>query len=252
MPDDHADDAGPHQTRFEVEEGVARLTLVRPERRNAMTFEMIREVYSHLVHARQRTDIRVLVLTGSGDSFSPGGDVAHFLGDAERRPLEPEYFHTATLLHDIAAVTVAAIDGPCAGAGLGWALACDLRVASSRSRFNTAFLDVAVPGDMGVPWTLQRVVGAGRARELSFLPGKFDAAHAAEIGLVSRVAEPGDYDAEVEGVVARLAAADPVALRGIKANHLAAETTTFRDYITSETERIPSLSTWSLPEHAIP
>ncbi len=85
------------------------------------------------------------------------------------------------------AVTIAAISGACAGAGFGWACACDLRVASQTARFNTAFLDVGVAGDMGGPWTLPRIVGAAKARELYFLPGKFDAAEALRIGLVSRV-----------------------------------------------------------------
>ena len=80
------------------------------------------------------------------------------------------------LLHEMPQVTIAAINGACAGAGLGWACACDLRYAVADAKFNTAFLDVAVAGDMGLPWTLPRIVGAGRARELSLLPRKLDAA----------------------------------------------------------------------------
>ena len=72
------------------------------------------------------------------------------------------------LLHEMPQVTVAAINGACAGAGLGWACGCDLRLAAAGARFNTAFLDVGVAGDMGVPWSLSRIVGGARARELFF------------------------------------------------------------------------------------
>ena len=73
-------------------------------------------------------------------------------------------------------MTIAAIPGACAGAGFGWACACDFRIADETAKFNTAFMGVGVAGDMGSPWTLPRIVGAAKARELSFLPGKFDAA----------------------------------------------------------------------------
>jgi 2-(1,2-epoxy-1,2-dihydrophenyl)acetyl-CoA isomerase len=135
------------------------------------------------------------------------------------------------------AVTIAAVNGACAGAGMGWACACDLRVAAASARFNTAFLGVAVAGDMGLPWSLPRLVGAAKARELSFMSEKFDSAEALRIGLVAKVVEPGALAATVDEMAARLAAASPLALRTLKANYLAAERMSFGDYIDFETER---------------
>jgi 2-(1,2-epoxy-1,2-dihydrophenyl)acetyl-CoA isomerase len=165
--------------RYEVAEGTARLTLARPDRMNAMTNQMVREAHDALVLAANDPSIRVLVLTGEGRGFCPGADLDHFSSGASGdEKLDARHFHVATLLHELPAVTIAAVNGACAGAGLGWALACDLRVAAASVRFNTAFLDVAVAGDMGGPWTLSRLVGGSKARELYFLPGRFDATEA--------------------------------------------------------------------------
>src|SRR5439155_16980537 len=155
-------------------------------------------------------------------AFCPGADLGHFTtGEADER-LTPAQFRAAALLHEIPAVTVAAVNGACAGAGLGWALACDLRVAKASAKFNVAFLDVAVAGDMGGPWTLSRLVGASKARELYFLPGKFDAATASGMGLLARVFPDDSFADETEALVARLLAASPTALATMKANFLAA------------------------------
>jgi 2-(1,2-epoxy-1,2-dihydrophenyl)acetyl-CoA isomerase len=134
-------------------------------------------------------------------------------------------------------VTIAAINGACAGAGLGWACACDLRYAVADAKLNTAFLDVAVAGDMGLPWSLPRLVGAGRARELSLLPRKLTGAEAAEIGLVNDVF--GDVDQLRAGVAERaqrLAEAAPLARRAMKAHYVAAATMTFAELVAVETE----------------
>jgi len=224
---------------YEVSDGVARLTLDRPDRMNGMTNQMVREACDAMVEANADQSIRVLVLTGNGDAFCPGADLGHFSGGgggADERLL-PKHLRVATLLHEIHAVTIAAINGACAGAGLGWAAACDLRLCTARAKLNTAFLDVAVAGDMGLPWSLPRLLGAGKARELSFLPGKIDAEEALRIGLVSRVFPDDTFRDDVEAVVQRLASASPAALWGLKASYLTAERTTFADYIDLEAER---------------
>ena len=223
--------------RYEVDAGVARLTLNRPDRLNGMTNQMVREAYDALVLASNDPSIRVLVLTGEGKGFCPGADLGHFSSGGRDEKLDARHFHVATLLHELPAVTVAAVNGACAGAGLGWALACDLRVAAASARFNTAFLDVAVAGDMGGPWTLAHLVGASKARELYFLPGKFDAAEAQRIGLVARVFADDGFRASADAVVARLAAASPTALRTMKANFLAAERMGLRNFVQLESER---------------
>jgi 2-(1,2-epoxy-1,2-dihydrophenyl)acetyl-CoA isomerase len=132
-------------------------------------------------------------------------------------------------------VTVAAINGACAGAGLGWACGCDLRYASRSAKLNTAFLDVAVAGDMGLPWSLPRLVGAGVARELSFLPGKLSADEATAIGLVNATFDDDVFRDEVRAVVDRLAGAAPLARRGMKAHYVAAESMGFGEFVAIET-----------------
>ncbi|MBO0730687.1 MAG: enoyl-CoA hydratase/isomerase family protein [Acidimicrobiaceae bacterium] len=223
--------------RCEISGGLARLTLNRPDRLNGMTNKMVRETYEALTRVAADSSVRVLLLTGEGKGFCPGADLTHFSAAETDEPLSARHFRVTSLFHEIPAVTLAAINGACAGAGLGWALACDLRVMAASARMNTAFLDVAVAGDMGLPWTLPRIVGAARARELSFLPGKFGADEALRIGLVARVFADDTFRAETEAIVERLLAASPNALLTMKANYIAAERMPFADFIDLETER---------------
>jgi 2-(1,2-epoxy-1,2-dihydrophenyl)acetyl-CoA isomerase len=223
--------------RYEVSDGLARLTLNRPENMNGMTNRMVREARDALEQAAGNASIRVLVLTGEGKAFCPGADLKHFTsGEADERLTSREFVVT-TLLHEIRAVTVAAINGACAGAGLGWALACDLRVMSAGARLNTAFLDVAVAGDMAIPWSLPRIVGAARARDLSFLPRRIDAAEALQIGLVARVFPDESFRADTEEVLTTLLEKSPTALLGLKRNYVAAERMSFADFVDYEAER---------------
>lgn len=230
-------DASYETIRYETSGGLARLTLNRPDRLNGMTNQMLRETYEALGRAAADSSIRVLVLTGEGRGFCPGADLTHFTaGEADERA-SARLFQVTTLFHELPAVTLAAINGACAGAGLGWALACDLRVMAASAKMNTAFLDVAVAGDMGLPWTLPRIVGAAKARELSFLPGKFGADEALGLGLVARVFPDDSFRAETETIVERLLAASPRALMTMKANYLTAERMTFADFIALEADR---------------
>jgi 2-(1,2-epoxy-1,2-dihydrophenyl)acetyl-CoA isomerase len=220
---------------------VATVALNRPEKRNSIGGPMMVELHGALSAVAADPAIRILVLRGQGADFCPGADVKHYGGEgaapASRTWSGTREFNVSVLLHEMPAVTIAAISGACAGAGFGWACACDLRIASATAKFNTAFLDVGVAGDMGGPWTLPRILGAAKARELYFLPGKFDAAEALRIGLVSRVAPAEDFEAEVAALVGRLERAAPLALTAMKANFIAAERMGFADYIGLESEK---------------
>ncbi len=222
---------------YEKSGPVARLTMNRPERLNGMTNRMLVETRSALAAAAEDRELRVLVLTGAGKGFCPGADISLVASAAPDDPLTVEDFRVPILLHDMPAVTIAAINGACAGAGLGWALACDFRFAAGSARFNVAFLDVGVAGDMGGPWSLSRIVGPARARELYFLPGKFDAAEALRIGLVTRVFPDARFRDEVEMIVTRLADSAPIALRTLKANFVDSERMDFAGYVALESER---------------
>jgi 2-(1,2-epoxy-1,2-dihydrophenyl)acetyl-CoA isomerase len=223
---------------YEKDGPVATLTLNRPDRMNAMTNRMVLETGRALVAAAEDPELRVLVLTGSGRSFCPGADLQGVAsGSINEERLRPEDFRVPVQLHNLPAVTIAAVNGACAGAGLGWALACDLRIAARSAKFNTAFLDVGVAGDMGGPWSLGHLVGRAKARELYFLPDKFDADEALRIGMVNRVADDDRFRDEVTLVVDRLRSAAPIALRTMKANFLDAERMDLAAFVGVETER---------------
>jgi 2-(1,2-epoxy-1,2-dihydrophenyl)acetyl-CoA isomerase len=232
-----------HETlRVGRDGAVATVALNRPANRNAIGGAMMAELHAVISEIAADPAVRVLVLRGEGADFCPGADVKRYGGGgaaaAARAGWSPvTEFQIPVMLHEMPAVTIAAISGACAGAGFGWACACDLRIASETARFNSAFLDVGVAGDMGGPWTLPRILGAAKARELYFLPGKFDAAEALRIGLVSKVSAAEAFEADLAALTARLARAAPLALAAMKANFLAAEKMGFADYIALESEK---------------
>lgn len=218
------------------EGGVATITLNRPDRRNGVTGQLCIDLHAALVQVAG-SDAKVVVLRGAGNDFSVGADMAGIEGpQADPRQLRGAY-HASTLLHTMPQVTIAAIDGGCAGAGMGWAMACDLRYASERAKFNTAFLAVGVSGDMGLVWCLNRIVGGARARELLLFPGKIDAARAEGLGLVTGLFPAASLHSQVMDLASSLAARDDLALRLMKANLVSAETLGIADYIEVETAR---------------
>jgi 2-(1,2-epoxy-1,2-dihydrophenyl)acetyl-CoA isomerase len=216
--------------------GVGTLTINRPEQFNGMTTQMLREAHELLHSVADDDALTVIVLTGAGKAFCPGADLKHYTSGATGEAGKDEYFDVPVMLHEMPQVTVAAINGACAGAGLGWACGCDLRYAARSAKLNTAFLDVAVAGDMGLPWTLPRIVGAGKARELSLLPRKLSASDAHEIGLVNGVFDDDTFRDDVAAVVATLAGKAPIARRGMKQHYVAAESMGFGEFIAMETK----------------
>jgi 2-(1,2-epoxy-1,2-dihydrophenyl)acetyl-CoA isomerase len=213
------------------------ITLNRPSRRNGITVEMCQQLYEALLPV-PASDARVVVLRGAGDDFSVGADLT--AGAPTQTPtfehLGPAY-HASTLLHTMPQVTIAAIDGGCAGAALGWACACDFRFASDRAKFATAFLKVGVSGDMGLVWSLQRLVGGSRARELLFFPEKIGADEALALGLVTRIFAAADLHDAVLALAETLGAHHPFPLRMMKANILSAERMDIGEYIEVESAR---------------
>jgi 2-(1,2-epoxy-1,2-dihydrophenyl)acetyl-CoA isomerase len=203
-----------------------------------MTVTMLRETHDALVEAASDPSVRVVLLTGAGDqSFCPGADLnwatSGARGDEGGRPI---HYRVGQILHDMPAISVAAINGACAGAGMGWALGCDIRVAVRHAMFNTAFINVAVAGDMGIPWSLPRLIGASKARELSFLAEKFTADDAKELGLVAKVWDQEQFRAETDALLKRLLGWSPTALRAMKAHYNRAETMPYQAYVDYETE----------------
>lgn len=221
----------------EREGALAVLTLNRPARRNGVTVEMCTAVYD-AVREIAASDARVLVVRGAGDDFCVGADIGGGGGAPAPGAEELGDIHQASaVLHEMPQVTIAVIDGGCAGAGLGWAAACDLRWASTRARFSTAFLNVCVSGDMGAAWSLTRLLGAARAREWLYFAEKHDAHAALAQGFVTRLFEPEDLHERSLELARGLCARDPLALRLMKANCLSAQELSLPDFIRLETER---------------
>lgn len=230
---------------YEAEKGIATLTLNRPDRLNAMSPEMLEALLDGLSRAAADNEVRVAILTGGGKGFCVGGDLqagAGGFGPADR-PVEADVarlrhsMRTSQLLAEMPKVTIAAINGACAGAGLALACACDLRYAAASARFNVAFLTAGLSGDFGGTWTLGRIVGPAKARELYLLPEKFDAAEAERIGLVTKAVPDDELRPHVRSVAERLAASAPVALRRIKENLNDALRVPFTEALDREADR---------------
>jgi enoyl-CoA hydratase/carnithine racemase len=174
-------------------DGVVLVTLNRPDRMNAITFQMFDEMHDLCRGLLSDKDARAVVITGAGRGFCAGLD----LDDAETLPdmtphemmLGQQHWAGAFVnFHELPQPVIAAVNGAAAGGGLGLALAADIRLASPAARFNAAFVRIGLSaGDVGVSWSLPRVIGLGRAAEI-MLTGRFvDAEEAATIGLVNRV-----------------------------------------------------------------
>ncbi len=209
--------------------GVAVITMDRPERRNALTGEMLSGLATALSQLETDNSVRCVVLTGAGGAFCAGGDVKGFAeggGAAAGYSSWDEGVHrqrlehkgTSGVLFNMPKPTVAAIGGAVAGAGLSLALACDLRIASDTAVMTTAFARVGLAGDYGGTWFLTQLVGPAKAKELYFMPERMDMATALDLGIVNTVAAADDFEDTWRGTAARLASGPPVAYRYMKEN----------------------------------
>ena len=208
---------------FEVDDGVATVTLDRPEKLNALTFEVyadLRDVVSEIEH---RDDIKVLVITGEGRGFCSGGDVdeiiARLLEMDTKGLLEFTRMTGAVVegLRRLPMPVVAAINGVAAGAGAVIALASDLRLIAESASFHFLFTKVGLAGaDMGSAYLLPRVVGLGRATELLLLGERVDAEAAVAMGLASRVVPDGELMTEVRSLAVKLASGPALAYGATK------------------------------------
>ncbi len=181
----------------EVREGIATLTLNRPEVLNALTFELYAEMRDLLQAFRDDEAVKAVVLTGAGRAFCSGGDVHQIIGELLTRDVKAHLEFTRLTgavvqnLRLLDKPVIAAVNGMAAGAGAVIALACDLRVASEQARFAFLFSKAGLTGaDMGAAYLLPRVVGLGRAVELLLFGDTIDAATAERYGLVNRVVPP--------------------------------------------------------------
>ena len=238
---------------YEVDGPVATITLNRPEQLNTMSPALLEGALAAMERAASDEGVRAVILTGAGRGFCAGGDLQGMAaggrgessggGSADargeraggdvvggtpaprvERTVEGDVarlranMRTSQLLRSMPKVTFAAINGPCAAAGLSWACACDIRYCSDTAVFNTAFMTAGLSGDFGGTWTLSRIVGPAKARELYLLAEKFRADEAYRLGLVSAVLPADELLPYVRERAERAAGFAPITLRNIKAN----------------------------------
>lgn len=184
---------------YAVNDGIATITLNRPEVMNALTFEVYAQLRDLFETLRYDDTVRVVVLTGAGDNFCSGGDVHEIIGELLKRDMQGHLEFTrmtGAVVQNMRLLDkpiIAALNGMVAGAGAVLALASDLRIASEKARFAFLFTKVGLAGaDMGAGYLLPRVVGMGRACELLLLGDTIDVASAERYGLVNKVVPHAD------------------------------------------------------------
>ncbi len=225
-------DTGTEDLRAEIDDGVAVITMNRPDRRNAMSQAMMSAMGAVLAQVEADEAVGCVVLTGAGGAFCAGGDVKGMAaapadrgGDGSGRSLDAAIHRqrlsqraTSGRLWSMPKPTIAAIGGPAAGAGLSLALACDLRYAVPGAVLTTAFARVAFSGDYGGTWFLTRLVGSGKAKELYYFSERLSAEDAQQLGIVNDIFPAADFEKEVMARARRLAAGPAIAYRYMKEN----------------------------------
>jgi 2-(1,2-epoxy-1,2-dihydrophenyl)acetyl-CoA isomerase len=206
---------------YELRDGVATITLNRPDALNSLTVETKVALLEALRRAHSDVAARAAILTGAGRAFCAGQDLREHAGNLEagrglEGTVESHYNPIVLAITRLPKPIIAAVNGVAAGAGAALAFACDLRIAADRAKFSTAFAQVGLGPDSGMSWTLQRLTGRARAAELLMLAEPVDAGRALELGLVNRVVPGDELAAAARGMAERLAAGPTAAFHAIK------------------------------------
>jgi 2-(1,2-epoxy-1,2-dihydrophenyl)acetyl-CoA isomerase len=203
-------------------EGIATITLNRPDKLNAFVGHMRRDLAEALEHAGSDRNTRVVIITGAGRAFCAGGDIAFMAELMQRRDAE-EFSRilgagrrVILAIRQMTKPVIAAINGPASGAGCNLALACDLRVAANTATFSQSFAKVGLHPDWGGTYFLPRLVTPNKACEMFFLGESIDANEAAQLGIVNRVVAPEELESATIELAQRLRAAPPIALAAAK------------------------------------
>ncbi|HEX77972.1 MAG TPA: enoyl-CoA hydratase [Dehalococcoidia bacterium] len=208
---------------YTVEDGIAVITLNRPDYRNALTPNLVEEWYQAIEAAKRDDEVKVLIVTGAGEGFCAGADFRHG-GDllvhqpdqplAGQRDLMRRGIHRVPrALVDLDKPYIAAINGAAAGAGMDMASMCDIRIASERARFTMAYLNMGIPPGDGGCYFLPRIVGIAKALELIWTSQIIDAQEALRIGYVSRVVSHDELMPVTLELARRLAQGPTVAIQ---------------------------------------
>ena len=220
-------DTGTNELLCVVREGVALITLNRPEARNAMSEKLTPALRTQIKERGDDPDVGAILITGAGTAFCSGGDVKSMGGRSARtqlsfedrlRDLRWRQMGLTGALVGLRKPTIAALPGAAAGAGLAIALACDIRIAARSAFVSTGYARVGLSGDYGIAWLLTRAVGSVRARELMFTAERVDAERCERIGLVNRIVADDRLQEEAFAFAKSLAEGPRVALRNMKDN----------------------------------
>ena len=222
-------DTGTEHLLLEKGDGVAVLTMNRPEARNAMSGEMNEAMQKILAEVEVDPEIRCVVLTGAGKGFCAGGDVKGMASSGDGTvgqntidaAIHRQRVHqraTSGKLFKMPKPTIAALPGAAAGAGLSYALACDLRVMSKAAIMTTAFARVGFSGDYGGSYFMTQLIGSAKARELYMLSDRVSAEEALDLGLANWICEPEELMDKTMEIANRLANGPAVAYRYMKEN----------------------------------
>jgi 2-(1,2-epoxy-1,2-dihydrophenyl)acetyl-CoA isomerase len=223
-----------------IEDGVATLTFNRPERMNALSTPIMEGLLHGLPRLAADPAVRVIVLTGAGRAFCAGGDVKSMAEGGEQRSAAEATAHlrsrmeVSRILHELPKPTIAMINGPAAGAGLAFALACDLRIAGASARLVTAFVKVGLSGDFGGSFFMTRLIGTAKARELYFTGRPVDAEEALSLGLVNRVVADDQLGDATMELARSLAQGPQIALSLMKRNLNCAESAGLAELLDTE------------------
>lgn len=207
---------------YDVSEGVATVTLHRPDAMNALNTELKTALRDALLAAADDKGVRAVLLTGSGRAFCVGQDLAehaqNLQGDlgAVWSTVPEHYTPIATTLATMPKPVVAAVNGVAAGAGAAFAFACDFRIVADTAGFNMAFSAVGLSADSASSWTLPRLVGMAKAKELLLLPSTIPAAQALVLGLATEVVEAPAVVERARTLAQRLAAGPTIAYGAIR------------------------------------
>lgn len=207
---------GDEELRYEVRDGIATLTIDRPERRNALSWAVIEGLRRRVAEAREDPEVRVVVLTGAGDrAFCAGADLTGMRADASYLDVHQARGELARLFEDLWSLgkpTIARVRGYCLAGGFGLALSCDLVVAAEDAKFGTPEIDVGLwPYMITVP--LCRSMPPKRALELMMTGRRIDAREADRLGLLSRLVPVDELDAAVDELATTLASKSPAVMR---------------------------------------
>lgn len=230
---------------YEVRNGVAYLTLNRPDKLNAFTEQMNSEIQKALKQAAADDEVRCLVITGAGRAFCSGEDLGGVTEELDHgEVLRKRYAPMMKMLHRFEKPVVAALNGVAAGAGMSLALACDFRLASEKASFVQAFIHVGLLPDAGNLYYLPRLIGHAKALELAVLGEKVTANQALDLGLVTKVIAEDVWEQEVQAFAERLASMPTKAIGLIKRYMNESWHASFENYLEKEAhgQRIAGLT----------